>query len=165
MKNFVLALVAIFFLAASGFAQDGEKEIKRLESELAGIERLEKDLGKFWPIIQDLKESDEDYLIRAGRLLKGRALWIHLLHQCMEPALEAKFRLEEMEGEKVKKALQDQRVAGLEEKAERLSEMAKVSLEGLELVGAKGLTYRIGLSRHEEKSFRAYQKYKFALKK
>ncbi|MDO8530497.1 MAG: hypothetical protein Q7S10_03805 [bacterium] len=168
MKNFVLVLVAMVFLSASGFAQSDEKpqkEIAQLEKALEDLRDLEKDLGKFWPIIQELKESDADYFARAGRMLKGRALFIHLLDQCMFQALTAKFRLEIGGGEKAKKFLEDPRVAALEKKAEGLSELASVASEGLELVGAKEFNSKLRLARHEDKAFRAYQKYKFAPRK
>lgn len=63
----------------------GDKNVEDLLNKL-------KELGD--PATRKDNESDQQYILRAERILKGRALYVHFAHQEMQRVLEAKFGAE-----------------------------------------------------------------------
>ena len=126
MKKMLAIVVALFSFSGVLVADDQKKIIDALD----GIEMIDKCLVYLLqPIRRADKESEKDYLKRVKRVLKGRALYVHFVHQELERALSAKYRLE-VAGEKTK----DERAKSLEAKAEKLSKLVPSILEGLEVV-------------------------------
>jgi len=125
--------------------------------------------GDFDPILQNPGESDKNYSERLAKIIKTRTLFIHHIHQEIEYAIERKDSLEkelqqaESSGKKgrivevIKSALGDPRLAGLEERAKKIADLAGVMKEGLNIIANP--EEHSGLSEFDRKSARAFDKY------
>jgi hypothetical protein len=72
-----------------------EKKVKDLGEKVATLESLRKRLESLGsPTQRQPGEAEEAYALRVDRILKARALYVHLLHQQTQDALEAKFAAE-----------------------------------------------------------------------
>lgn len=77
---------------------DVEVTQKKVEAINEGVENFKELFGKLKelgdPAVRKDNESDAQYLIRAERILKGRALYIHFVHQELQRIIEARYGAE-----------------------------------------------------------------------
>lgn len=72
-----------------------EQKAKSLTDGLTKLDSLRKQLDKLGSPAKKLpNEETLEYLLRVDRILKGRALYVHLLHQQIQSTLEARYELE-----------------------------------------------------------------------